>query len=562
MKNNRKSKNENLIIDRRTFIKWLSLMPTLPYLSACHNGRPEALLGDSDFISRVGPINRNLQDQAPLQFTGDDFARPHQILWNKQSYIESIGGLPTPKRKAELVIVGGGLSGLMTAYILRDKKPVILEQAKRFGGNAKGESWKALQYSIGAAYLVKPEEDSGLYKILKDLGITNDWTVRNGDGGRFFLNGKLHDSFWSGGSEPAHKATYQRLRDYFMSYLKEGGNLYPAYPTEEPDLRNYINKLDKLSFKDHLEKKIGVSLPSHAATLLEHYCFSSFGGSMTEISAAAGINFFSAEFEDIAVFPGGNSYIAEALLKSLYKDLPNNNLLADHCVFDVQTQDDGVLISYLDANNEAQSILAEKVVMACPKFVAAKLIDQLSAKKRLAIAELEYRAYIIANLLIDRPINETDYDIYWLGSGKTDFNNIEACAKSTGMTDVVNANFSSPNPQQTVLSFYQAYPYHGGRTEVYAQDSYTGIKSKMADQLKKEVYPVYNLKAQDQVDLRLTRWGHPLPLAATGLLHRGIVDTLREPIDQRIFFVEQDNWALPAIETASSEAIYWSSIIR
>ena len=100
MKNKRKSKNENLMLDRRTFIKWLGLMPTLPYLSACHNGRAEALLDDSDFISRVGPINRYLQDHAPLQFTGDDFARPHHILWNKQSYIESVGGLPKPKRKA------------------------------------------------------------------------------------------------------------------------------------------------------------------------------------------------------------------------------------------------------------------------------------------------------------------------------------------------------------------------------------------------------------------------------------------------------------------------------
>ncbi|MGZ8165685.1 MAG: hypothetical protein ACXW04_09770, partial [Methylobacter sp.] len=333
-------------------------------------------------------------------------------------------------------------------------------------------------------------------------------------------------------------------------------------PTDDIKLREYINKLDQEDFKSHLEKNIGSDLPDHAATLLEHYCFSSLGGSLTEISAAAGINFFAAEFDDVAVFPGGNSYIAEALLKHLYMQLPANNLLAGHLVFDVQAQQEGVLISYLDPNNEAHSILAEKVIMSCPKFVAAKLIDRLSSKKAAAISELEYRAYVVANLLINHPITETDYDIYWLGQGKADFKNVAAYARGRGITDVINANFSSPDLQKTVLSFYQALPYQGGRAELYAGDSYASMKARISAQLKKEVYPFYDLKEQDIVDLRLTRWGHPLPLASVGLLQRGIVDTLREPIDNRIFFVEQDNWALPAIETVAAEAIHWSSMIR
>ena len=169
---------------------------------------------------------------------------------------------------------------------------------------------------------------------------------------------------------------------------------------------------------------------------------------------------------------------------------------------------------------------------------------------------------MVANLLINKPINETDYDLYWLGAGTADVDHVATYAKNRGITDIINANFSSPNQQKTVLSFYQAFPYHGGRAELYAQNAYADMKTKIAAQLKNEVYPFYQLTDQDIVDLRLTRWGHPLPLAAAGLLSRGIVDTLREPIDQRIYFVEQDNWALPAIETVASEAIYWSSIIR
>ena len=554
--------DNNLSLTRRALIKGLGLLPLLPLLPACQHATKAPQSAESDYLSLISPINRTLNDYARPKFTGDDFTRPHQILWDKSSYIKTIGGLPKPKRKEDLVIIGGGMSGLMSAYLLRDKKPIILEQARRFGGNAKGEAWNGLHYAIGAAYFVKPEQDSGLYKILQDLNIVKDWSVKNGSHAHVVINGKLLENFWAGNSEPGHKAIYKTLYDYFMSFINEGGNIFPDYPTDDAKLRQYVNKLDQENFKSHLERTIGSTLPPKLTTLLEHYCFSTFGGSATEISAAAGINFFAAEFSDIAVFPGGNAYIAEALLKYLHKELPANNLLPGNLVFSVQAQHNGILVSYIDANNQAQSILTEKVIMSCPKFVVAKLIDQLPPAKSAAISELEYRAYVVANLLINQPINETDYDLYWLGAGNADVDNVAAYAKSCGITDVINANFSSPDREKSILSFYQAFPYNGGRTELYAQNSYAGMKTKISNQLKNEIYPYYQLTDQDIVDLRLTRWGHPLPLAAVGLLSRGVVDKLRAPIDNHIYFIEQDNWALPAIETVVAEAIYWSSVIR
>lgn len=549
-------------ITRRNLLKAMGLMPLLPLLPACSPAVTISQPAGTDPLIHISPINRMLNGADTGIFTGDDFTRPHQVLWNKPAYIEALGGLPKPIRKVELVVVGGGMSGLMSAYLLRDKKPVVLEQASRFGGNAKGEAWHGLQYSIGAAYLVKPEQDSPLYKLLSGLGIVDDWAIKRGGDGHVVVNGKLVENFWSARSEPAHKATYKKLYDYFMSFINEGGNVFPDYPTEDPKLRQYINQLDKVDFKSHLEKILGTALPPHLATLLEHYCFSSFAGSATEISAAAGINFFAAEFSDIAVFPGGNSYIAEALLKKLYQSLPTDSLLANSLVFDVQPQQDGVLVSYMDGNMQVQSILAEKVIMSCPKFVAAKLISTMPAPKLAAIAELEYRAYVVANFLLHKPIQETDYDVFWLGAGNADFSQVKAYAQGRGITDIINANFSSPKLDKTVLSFYQALPYQGGRAELYAPNAYTDWEAKITKQLKSEVYPYYQLTNQDVDSLRLSRWGHPLPLAAVGLLDRGVVDVLRAPIDGRIYFIEQDNWALPAIETVTAEADYWSALIR
>ena len=559
-KKNRPRAN-NVSLNRRLLLKGVGVMPLLPLLPACRLAdRPES--SEEPSLARIGPIDRMRDNRPGPFFSGDDFSLPHQILWNKPAYLQSIGGPPKPSREVELAIVGGGMSGLMSAYLLRDKKPLLLEQGPRFGGNAKGESWNGLDYAIGAAYMVKPEQGGPLYEILKQLNIVSDWTIQAGGHTDAVLNGMRLENFWTGAGEPEQAADYKRLYDYFMSFNREGGNIFPEYPTNDMHLRQYINRLDREDFRTHLEGINGSPLPLQLATLIEHYCFSSFGGSAGEISAAAGINFFAGELRDLAVFPGGNAYVAEALLKRLYRELPAHHLLPDSLVFDVRNANGGVTISYLDANRQPQSILSEKVVMACPKFVASKLIDDLSAAKLAAIAELEYRAYLVANLLVNRPVAEAAYDIFWLGPGRADLAHVADYAKSRGLTDIVNANFAAPHRRQAVLSFYQAFPYHGGRNELFSPDAYELMKTKISSQISREVYPFYDLHDADIADLRLSRWGHPLPLAAVGLLDRGVVDSLRAPIDGRIYFVEQDNWALPAIETVAAEADYWSSLIK
>jgi hypothetical protein len=44
--------------------------------------------------------------------------------------------------------------------------------------------------------------------------------------------------------------------------------------------------------------------------------------------------------------------------------------------------------------------------------------------------------------------------------------------------------------------------------------------------------------------VRLTRWGHAMQISRPGLIFNGIVETAARPIDNKVFFVNQDNWAL------------------
>ncbi len=83
-------------------------------------------------------VNQNMTDDWPiarlsddesfsLDFNGDDITRPHDILWNVDGCLEKKGGEPPVTEELDVVIVGGGIGGLSSAFYLRDKKIALLE---------------------------------------------------------------------------------------------------------------------------------------------------------------------------------------------------------------------------------------------------------------------------------------------------------------------------------------------------------------------------------------------------------------------------------------------------
>lgn len=543
-------------LSRRAFVKLIAAGSTSLYLRHACAGVPAP-----GAATAAGPIDRGIGETAPALFSGDDPRRAHRILWDKPAWLAAHGGrYPAPAERVPLVVVGGGLGGLTAAYLLRKHQPVVLEQAARFGGNARGESWRGMDYAIGAAYFTAPDAGSPLAALYAELGVDRLWR-RKTEGHPVALDGRLVEDFWQGETAPAaQRRQFRDLAGYFRRlYNEEGGLRYPQIPADTSRQRALINALDRASFRRHVESVLrGRRLHPHIATAFEHYCWSSFGASFSEVGAAAGLNFFAAEFGDILVTPGGNAAIAERLHARLGRQLPEGHLRAGALVANVRAVPDGFEVAYEDAAGTLRCLHARAVVMACPKFIVARLVEGLEPERLEAIRRLRYRSYLVANVLLERRLAQVPYDLYLLGDGKTDGCDIRAAATRQGATDVVFGQFLHPGAASSVLTLYRPLPFDGARPELLAEAAYANVLREFEAQVVEGILPLLNLRREDIAGIRLARWGHALPVAETGLIAGGTVDRLRKPFRGGMFFVQQDNWALPAIETATAEAFHWA----
>lgn len=555
-------------LSRRAVLQLLGLGAAALSFPSCSGVRKKfsTSAGDaksrSEAFGKISPIDRSLGDRVPAAFCGETPDRAHPVLWDKQGYIASLGGkVPEPTENASVVVVGGGISGLMAAYLLRDHRPILLEQAPRFGGNSKGESWKGIEYSTGAAYFLEQDPGSGIQKLFSELNIDEMIRIKKTED-PVILNQKRYDRFWHGETDPKHRQQFAKLDRHFRDIWNgENGQLYPEIPTNESSMREHVNALDRKSFRAYLESRVQGKLHPHIETALEHYCWSTFASPLEEVSAAAGVNAYAAEFGDIYVTPGGNAAVAERVLERLAEKCPPDHFRAGSLVFDVQVVSDGAIVAYRDSEGNARSIHAKAVVMACPKFIAARLVRDLEENRVTAIRKLKYRAYLVANVLLKGGIKDDFYDLFLLQDGKTNPRDIMSTALAHKATDVVLGTYAKPDANHSVLTFYRGMPYDGGRAQVFSGDSYSRYKSEFEEQTL-QMLALLGRKQDDIVDLRITRWGHPMPVPGVGLIASGVTDAVRRPFRERVYFVQQDNWALAAIETGTEEALHFAPKIR
>lgn len=442
-------------------------------------------------------------------------------------------------RKVDVVVVGGGLSGLGAAYQLRDMNVLVLEHLDRIGGHAVRDRWEGIWYSGASAYFCEPEEP--LDALYEELALPMKKIHEPADSAILSWN-SVPDTFATGISKLPYP---QKVRDDFTrarrDFLAMGdSDDYPLMPIGDTTDASKI--LDTMSFADWMlkEKRYHPAVKE----FIDLYCRSAFGApSSAEVSAFAGLNFWLSEFADRYTFPGGNAQCAE-ILRDKIDAAGANRILSGATAVSIENIATGVKVTYVDRNGRPAAVEAKVAIAAFPKYIAKHVVKGIPADQLAAMSELRNGSYLVANVLCTAPITQSAYDTW------TD------CAP---FTDVLVADWvtRAPGEKRTgkqVLTVY--YPLGYNNAAVLNDDTYDAFRNSVVEHLEL-LFPGATEKIED---VRLYRWGHALCHAAPGWY------TKRSEISKRavgrILFGHSDNQGLPAFESALQEALLSSATAR
>jgi hypothetical protein len=232
---------------------------------------------------------------------------------------------------------------------------------------------------------------------------------------------------------------------------------------------------------------------------------------------------------------------------------------------DVRFAGDGrVQVTYKDAGGGFHALLANKVVMACSKHIAKYMLPELRAidpDKAAAMFQVRTNPYVVANVLLDAPIRREFYDVFLLGDGDFPTNEDEVSAHSR-VTDVLNGYFARRSAApRSVLTLYWPLPWAFARfTLLDCDPAWADYAARLVPQID-GILALFDVPRASVRQIRMTRWGHAMPIAYPGFIANGTAGLVRRPLRDRIYFVNQDNWALPAFETCLLEAKSWADVL-
>jgi len=436
--------------------------------------------------------------EAAPQIEGEENKICHQVRDGK------VFSRPPVSAHHDVVIVGGGMSGLTAAYLLQNRDFLLLEKEPHWGGNAYLMEYEGQAYATGSAFA----DNAVVVEFAKELGAA-PFPVNNFD--PTIVNGQFTADTWGDGID---KLPYPApVRESFKKCRKEW--LAIEYDKRETELYN-TPATDLLK-----------GYAPEVKLWWDGFGASSWGSRVEDSPAAAAVwqlQWMAApnRKDDRYSWPGGIGALSQRLVDILQPKFGERMILGATTVA-VSTEKSEATVTYMQGT-ELKTVSAKAVIMATPKFITRRIVEGIPDKQDEAMQQMRYIPYALVNLIFDKEIYRKGYDNWCPGNSFTDFI----------VADWVIRNQPGFRPNYNILSCYT--PLHEeDRRLLLTEPNARKLAGAVLKDFQK-LMPAFNV---DPIEVHLYRRGHPMYMTTPGLYSK-VQPLLRQPMD-RVFFANTDS---------------------
>lgn len=426
---------------------------------------------------------------------------------------------PAVTRRCDVLIAGGGISGLSAAYFLRNHDFLLLEKEPHWGGNATlGESG-GLPYATGSAF---DYQGTASHHLAREIGL-QPLPINSPD--PTIVNGHWVADTWGAGLDQLPYSV--AVRDSFKKFRADMLSLAADKDQQQFDaipLSHYL--------KDYTPE---------IKQWWDTYGPSNYGAKSDDTSMMIALD----ELKDMAnaahndtrvTLPGGNAVLSERLTE-IMRAKSADRMISDAAIVAIEPQKAEVHITYVQ-NGALATAAAKFVIVATPKLIASRLVSGLPDAQIEAMRQFRYAPYAVVNMIFERPIYDRAYDTWCPGTSFADF----------VVADWVVRKKPGNERESNVLTFYVPLA-EGARAKLLTIEGCRALATLVLQDFR-DCLPEFREAAP--LEVHLYRRGHAVFLSAPGVATR-LIPAASRPLD-RITFANTDSVGPESLVYAAVEA--------
>lgn len=480
-------------------------------------------------------------------------------------------GPPLPRatetsRRVPVLIVGAGAAGLSAAWRLAGQghtEFLVTELDQTIGGTAQSGRNAVSAFPWGAHYLPAPLTHHGpVPRLLTQMGVltgsdetgapvfAEEALVQDPEERLFFQGHWYEGQYLRAGASAddlAQLARFESLMQAFAAQRDAQERKAFAVPLEAGSDDAGFTALDGRSMAQWLDEQHFTS--PRLKWLVDYACRDDYGSTSEHISAYAGVWYFSSRQtgternDGYLSWPEGNG----RLIRELADRAGRERIQSEVLVHSLERGEGTTWVAHAWHAGEKRPmrIEAQQVVLTCPRFVAAFVVEPWRREPPAFIKAFQYGPWVVANLTLKERPRSRGAPLCW--------DNVLYGSQSLGYVNATHQRARADEHGPTVLTWY--YPLSGGDVKAERTRLLATTHRDWVDIILADLVPAHlGLRAQiERIDVM--RWGHAMIRPTPGFLFSAERAQASQSLQGSLHFANTDLGGLALFEEANFHGV-------